>query len=254
MGPAGSPAVPSASVTMSPSVPTAPASRSRDQSQQPHPGPTDRAGIWLGVEAPVGGILVLSPARRAQRKAPHRRALAIVRKILDDREARAAVGAVGEGVLVPAIVGIKQLRAAGGTGGEVRRDQLVAAGFGDALPDREGGAALRRRLHRRARCDARARRRLLRQRRREPLDVERRPFGVDLHARRRVERPAGDAVSTGERIHVRTKTDALHHAAHAQTQGAALSSVCFVRQHVSGSQPSPLRCGTRDSGPTAVSA
>ena len=49
--------------------------------QQPHPRSAHRAGVGLGVKAPVGWVLVLAPAGRAEREAAHRRALAVVGQV-----------------------------------------------------------------------------------------------------------------------------------------------------------------------------
>src|SRR5689334_14669401 len=54
------------------------------------------AGVWLGMEAPVQGVLVFSQAMRAHGKALHRGVWPVVRKGLDYAEARPAVRAVCE--------------------------------------------------------------------------------------------------------------------------------------------------------------
>src|ERR1700722_820440 len=67
------------------------------------------AGIWLGVKSAILRIVILAVALRAHRKSFHRSVRAIVRQGLDDRESRPAIGAVREGIAVPAIPGIKNV-------------------------------------------------------------------------------------------------------------------------------------------------
>ena len=58
------------------------------------------ASIGLGMESPVFGIGVLMRAFRAHRELAHGRARAIVRQLVDDREAWAAVRAVDERIAI----------------------------------------------------------------------------------------------------------------------------------------------------------
>jgi len=66
----------------------------------------------VGVEGPVGGVLVLAPAVVAQLERSHRRVPSVVGRRAHDREARAALGAVDERVAVAAVVRVEQLAAA----------------------------------------------------------------------------------------------------------------------------------------------
>jgi hypothetical protein len=77
------------------------------------------AGIWLGMEPPRGRIPMLRLACRAHREGPHGRPAAVVGQRVDDREPRAAVGAVDEGAAMPSIGGIAQLGKACPAGGDV---------------------------------------------------------------------------------------------------------------------------------------
>ena len=200
--------------------------------QQPHARPAHRACVWLGVEAPVSWIFVLAPARRTQRELPHRRALAIVRQPLDDGEPRAAVGAVGERVVVTPVLRVEQLAPAVGAGGDVRRYQLVRVRVRGALEDHEGLTG-RRAVDGGARRDVRdlvpgdvaARRRLGRQSIGERRDLRRRALRQHLHAGRSVTHPAAHAAACGERVHEGAKADALHHAADAEPDGGSLRGV-----------------------------
>ncbi len=197
------------------------------EAQQPHARPADGARVGLGVEAPVERVLVLPPAGGAKREVTHGGALAVVGQVLDDREPRTAVGAVGERVAVTPVVRVEELPAAVGAGRDVRRDQLIGARVGPALEDDErlsGGGAVgllaRRRLADLVRGDVTPRRRL----RGERLDERRNDRGVTLgqhlDAGGRVQHPAAYAVLHRERVDERPEPDALDHAAHAQTDGA----------------------------------
>ena len=76
---------------------------------QAHAGAALRACVRLRVEAAVGGVLVLRPARRAHREAGHRRPWPVVGHAAHDREARPAVRAVDERVAVAAVSRVEQL-------------------------------------------------------------------------------------------------------------------------------------------------
>ena len=191
---------------------------------QPNPRAAHGAGVGFGVKAPVAGVLVLLAAGRAEREAPHRRALTVVGQVLDDREARAAVGAVGERIVVAPVGRVQHLAPAVRAGGDVRRHQLVGVRVDQAAEDGERRRALRLRRGALAGRDVRARRRLPRQRVDESLHGGRRAFSQDLHAGRGVAHPAGDAVALRQRVDERPKADALHHAAHAQPD--SLERVC----------------------------
>src|ERR1019366_9482084 len=65
-----------------------------------------RASVRLRVEAPVGGVLILGAALFAHGEARHGGVRPVVRNVADDGLPRAAIGAVGESVPVPAVEGI----------------------------------------------------------------------------------------------------------------------------------------------------
>ena len=88
--------------------------------------PAVGAGVRLGVEAAVGGILVFGAAGGAHRETPHRGAGAVVGQVLDDAVARAAVRAVDERIAVAAVGGIEQLAQAVVAGGEVGQHRGAA--------------------------------------------------------------------------------------------------------------------------------
>ena len=106
------------------------ADRPAVETDQRRPRPTGVAGDRLGMEAPVGGVLVLGAAGRAHGERRHGGGRPIVGQAPDDGQARAAVGAIGERVAVAAGEGIEHLgrtgRAQGSVGGDlgVRRAGL----------------------------------------------------------------------------------------------------------------------------------
>ena len=98
------------------------------------PRPANRARIRLGVEAAVARVVVFGLALRAHRERLHRGVRAVVGQGLDDAEARAAVGAVGERIAVAAVFGIEDFAQAIRARGDVRQNErgFVAAGFAGA--------------------------------------------------------------------------------------------------------------------------
>ena len=61
------------------------------------------ASVRLGMETTVSGILVLFLTRLAHRKSSHRRLRSVIGKILDNRIARPAMGAIDKSVTIPSI-------------------------------------------------------------------------------------------------------------------------------------------------------
>lgn len=77
------------------------------------------AGDGLGVEASVGGVVVLGLAGGAEGEGGEGGGGAIVGELVDDGVAGAAVGAVEEGVVEAAVGGGEEFVAASGAEGEV---------------------------------------------------------------------------------------------------------------------------------------
>ncbi len=88
------------------------------------------------MEAAVERVLVFRTARLAHLELAHRRPGAVVWDVFDDREARAAVGAVDEWIAEAAISRIEQLSKAIRAGGDVGRDRdelrLIVIALDDA--------------------------------------------------------------------------------------------------------------------------
>src|SRR6266480_5676730 len=61
--------------------------------------PTDWASIRLGMKAPVQRILILTLAFPTHREYTHRRLIAIIRHILDNRKARSTIRAVDKWIV-----------------------------------------------------------------------------------------------------------------------------------------------------------
>jgi hypothetical protein len=102
--------------------------------RQPDMRAADRAGIGLGVKAPVRRVIIFPLAVRAHGEDAHGGVGPVVRDVGDDGEAGAAVGAVDEGIAVAAVGRVEKLPQAVWAGGYIRRDEQVLAGhlFGGA--------------------------------------------------------------------------------------------------------------------------
>ena len=87
--------------------------------QQPYPRSADGAGVGLGVEAAVRGVIVLVPALGAHLEAGHRGRGPVVRNRAGYGEAGPTVGAVGERVAVAAVRWVEDLPQALLAGGDV---------------------------------------------------------------------------------------------------------------------------------------
>ena len=106
-------------------------------------GSAGRAGVGLGVKAPVARIVVLRLASRAQAEGAHGGLGAVIRDVLDDGVARAAVGAVGEGVTVAPVSGIGEFAQAIRTSGHIRGNQGELSFLCEAFADFKAGVAAR---------------------------------------------------------------------------------------------------------------
>jgi hypothetical protein len=97
------------------------------------------AGVGLGVEAAVEGVVVLGLTGGAHAKGGHGGLGAVVGDAANDGEARAAVGAVDEGVEVAAVGWVEEFGCAVGTGGDVWGDEGVGGAGAGALQNEESG-------------------------------------------------------------------------------------------------------------------
>ncbi len=82
-------------------------------------GAASGTGVGLGMETAVAGVVEFGLAQRTEWEAVHGSVGAVVREGLDDAEAWAAMGAIGEGIAETAIGRIEDFAQAIGTGGDV---------------------------------------------------------------------------------------------------------------------------------------
>ena len=177
--------------------------------------PAGRAGVGLGVEAAIGRILVLRPARGAHLEAGHRGERPVVRHAAHDREAWSAVGAVDERVAIAPIGRVEQLGQAVVAGGAVRRNKSarLAAPQG-ALPDLEAPQPSERELPHAHPLHHREWRRLRLQPLEEALHRMRVRLGLDHDSARVVEHVPADAKLRRQPVHERPEAHALHGSLH----------------------------------------
>jgi len=107
---------------------------------QPGARAAGMAGDRLRVEAAVVRRPVLGGAGGAEVERPHRGSLPVVGNALDDRQPRAAMGAVGERVAVAPLKGVERLGAALRAGRGIRDDAGACARSG-ARHDAECGVS-----------------------------------------------------------------------------------------------------------------
>ena len=177
--------------------------------------PAVRAGVRLRMEAPVARVLVLGLAGRAHAELRHRRERSVVGDTADDREPRAAVGAVDEGIAKPAIAGVEELPQASLAGRRIGRDRCVSDVAVRALADREAAGARRLELLGRDALDRRERWRVGSETIEEPGDVGVGPLDLQENAVGVVEHEAAEPELAGQPVDVRPKADALDRAVHA---------------------------------------
>jgi len=182
------------------------------------------------VEAAVCGVRVLRRAGGAQGERTHGGGGAVIRKVVDDRGARATVGAVDEGVAVAAVGGVAHLGEAVVAGGEVGREEavrgcagLARSAVGPALFDGEahrgrvpvgrgagdileGDRFADQALHPGARWG------LGSQASGEGIERLGRPGRLDLHSAGGVAHATGQAEFRGEPPHEGPEAHTLHHA------------------------------------------
>jgi hypothetical protein len=94
--------------------------------EQEHLWATKRAGVWLGVKAPVEWIVVFRLASWTHGKDLHGCLFTIIRDILYDREARATVGTVNERIVIAPVGRIEQFVQAVVTGRTIGRNECLA--------------------------------------------------------------------------------------------------------------------------------
>jgi hypothetical protein len=147
--------------------------------------PADATGDRLRMEPTIARIPIGLGAGRAHRKAGHRRLRPVVGQTRGDRVARAAMGAVDEGIEMKPARRIEEIVETGLAGRGVRRHPRRHFA-GDALLDAEARPAAHRQRRRLDRVEPGERRPLRRERGDEtlgiaPLDLDQHPLGVVQH-------------------------------------------------------------------------
>lgn len=175
--------------------------------------PTHRARIGLRVEPPVLCILVFVEAIVAHREFPHGGQRAVVGNVEDDAVTRAAVGAIGEGIVVAAIRGVAGVGEAGIANADIRRNEGEGGTGCIAFMNRKSGVACDRDFGADDLGDADERRSFDGEGGNERVNRTGVALNLDKDTAGRVKNESGESVSAGEFIDVRTEADALHHAA-----------------------------------------
>ena len=209
--------------------------------------PAHRAGIGLGVEAAVQGVMVLAPAVIAQGEHAHGGVRPVVGDVFDDGEAGAAVGAVGKGVAEAAVVRVADIGQAVNTGGDVRGDLGARRPAAVACQDAEIRA--RRRFGRfdAHLADARHRRRLGAQPGHKLFHCRGRAGQMNIHTLAVVGHGPPHPQAQGQPVDKGPETHALDNAAHRDPAGCGLGGRrrhgrvygFFAKVSASGSVPAP---------------
>ena len=210
--------------------------------------PAFRAGIRLGMEAPVARVAVFGIAAGALGKGRHAGARPVVGQAAGDGVARAAVGAVDEGVAPAPVLRVEKFGQARRTHAHVRPD-----GGGDnplhARQDLEAPARVVGRNHFRLdgihSCQGR---RLAGEALGESIEDRLTALDLDLYPAPVIAHPAHQPEAVGETVDEGPEAHALHHAAHTQAAGHAGRINDHQHGHVTGLwRPGPRPGGRRSS-------
>ena len=178
----------------------------------------DRTRVRLRVKSTIEWILVLAQALRAHREQLHRGLRAIVRRLLYDREARPAVRAVDERVVVPAVALVEKLSMAVGADGDIRTDECHLVTVRLALADFEPREPPDLELVPLDGVDARKRWRLFIERPLERAELINGTFALDDDAAARVDDPAVELQFVRDTVDERPESHALDDAAHGESR------------------------------------
>ena len=182
-------------------------------------GPAVRAAVRLGVVTAVFDVVVFPRAVRAHGKAAHGGQGAVVRHVLHDGEARAAVGAVDEGVAIAPVLRVQQLAPTVVAQADVRRDERVALRLDQTRQDRKALVVLQRAAPAGLDpIDHGELRRSLRQPVQKALQRRALPLELQHHAGGAVADRAAQPVLADLTVHEGAETDALHDAVDVDAQ------------------------------------
>ena len=179
-----------------------------------HPGAAACATIRLGMVAPVVNIMILPVAVRAHGKADHGGLGPVIGDIFNNRETRAAIGAVNEGIAVAPVPGVTQFPQAVLTDADVRRDQGVAEFLPLALTDLKAFVAPKfRRIAGFHALDHGQHGGLLRKQRHEALQRRALSFQLQRHAGGGIFYVAAETAAAHQLMDKGPEAHALHNAA-----------------------------------------
>ena len=169
-------------------------------------------GVRLGVETPVGGIVVFRLAVRAHREAAHRGIRAVVGQRFDDAETRAAIRAVGERVAVAAIPRIENFAQAIGAGRDVRENERGARAAFLARANAKFGKSSRLEESCFQALDESERRLFAVEPEQKFVEFCAVALDLDADALRGIQHPATQLQLAGEAVNAGAKSNALHRA------------------------------------------
>src|ERR1700730_4121384 len=180
---------------------------------------TVRARNRLRVKTAVARILIFCVAVVVQTPILHRSVGSVVRQTNDNRIARTAVGAVDVGIPIAPVSWVKKFLQASIADREVRRNANCRPLPPLALTDSELIQAYRGRAADFDLCDASRCGRLCFQVLNKSLQLWLGAFQINLNPLLAAQHPSRERVGARETIHVRTKANALHHAANSNRTG-----------------------------------
>ena len=182
-------------------------------------GAADRAAVRLGVVAAIFDVAVFPLAVRAHGKAPHGGQRTVIGQVPHDGKARAAVGAVDEGVAIAPVLRVQQLAPTVVAQAEVRRDERVALRLDQTRQDRKALVVLQRAAPAGLDpVDHGELRRSLRQPVQKALQRRALPLELQHHAGGAVADRAAQPVLADLTVHEGAETDALHDAVDVDAQ------------------------------------
>ena len=207
-------------------------------------GPARAArGTGVGLRRGSGGQrgLRIPRGRRRTWEARHGGVGTVVGDIANDGVARAAVGAVGEGVTEAAVGGRCEVGDAVWTNRDIGRDQSEAVVFGNTVADDEFGIAARGHVGEGEVVDAGERGQFRAERMQEAFDIRSRAFHFDSDTFGGIENETAQATFTRQPVNKGAKTDALDDALNFNSfandggcHGADQAASCAITRSVSG--------------------
>ena len=182
----------------------------------------------MGVKTPVGRIVEFKLTRIAHRKRVHRRPLSVIRCLADDRIARTAVRAIGEGIAIPPVFRIADFTAAVVAGRNVRRNKGYRRRRRLTFNDEKVLLTAFSNRHKFQRIDLGRRRFLPLQGSDEFIQLGFAAFDFNMNAIGRIVHPAGQSASRRQSVDKRAEADALDDAANQDMPAHSFASRLFL--------------------------